>query len=520
MNPQWQEVIERVLEQVRGAARFRWWALLVTWVVCLLGWFWVSVMPNVYGAEARIYVDPNTSLGPVLQGLTIGQDIGAKISLASQTIMGQAQIEKLASALDLDRTATTPEDRARMLGVIRSRINLGGWASGMGMVYTINYYSPSREEGLKAVTYLLNTFVNETRGGKTAATETANKFLRDQIQEYEARLRDAEQRLAEFKRLNVGQMPGAQGDYFSRLQIQMETVDKLRSQLAVANTRRDELQRQLRGRQAAPGESSPAPLEFNTPTSAAIVEAEAKLQELLLRFTDIHPDVTATRETLAQLRTRREQEVAALASGGLAQGSTDNPVLQKIQQAMNETSVEIAALRAQLSDAQRSVAELRARVNVVPEVEAEYTRLNRDYDVTRASYNELVARLDKANLGQEAEKTESAKFEIINPPTAGFQPVAPKRPLLMIAVLGVGLAAGCVLAYVLHMLQPVFHSSRALRDFAGLPVLGVVSMTWLERYESRLRRGYAKFALGLIGLGVVLVVFLQLQPRMPLMSIT
>ncbi len=516
MNPQLQQLLDQVYEQLRGAARFRWLAMITAWAVCIIGWVAVVFQPNVYSAQARVYVDTRTSLAPVLQGLAINQDVNAQLNLVRQSLLGRPQLERVAREADLDVQATTPEARSAMLERVRENVKLDGRDGGGGTVYTIAYESPNRETSLKVVDILLNTFVEETLGGKRTGTETAQLFLREQIQEYEQRLREAEQRLADFKRRNVGQMPGAQGDYFSRLQAEMQEIEKVRAQLSIATTRRDELQRQLRGEQPSSAPASSASLDPGGDTTARIKETQARLDELLLRFTDRHPDVVAARETLAQLQQRQSVEQEALRRGDrgamLASGASANPVIQKIQQSLNESEVEIAALRGEVSDRERRVAELRQLVDTVPEVEAEFARLNRDYDVTRGQYNALVDRLDKANLGEQAESTESIRFEVIDPPSSGFDPIAPNRPLLMALVLVVGLGAGGGLAYLLHMFKPVFHSSRALNEMTGLPVLGVVSMTWLDRYKKRQLRGYAWLSVGIAFLVIAFVVALQLQP--------
>ena len=143
-----------------------------------------------------------------------------------------------------------------------------------------------------------------------------------------------------------------------------------------------------------------------------------------------------------------------------------------------------------------------------PEVEAEFARLNRDYDVTRERYLAFVDRAERAKLGDQAEQTEAVRFEIIDPPAAKFEPVAPKRPMLLAAVLIAGLGAGGGLAFLLHQLRPVFNSTRSLNEITGLPVLGVVSRTWIDRYHAHQRRIYlmygAAFGLLLLVFGVVL----------------
>src|SRR5690606_37232984 len=208
---------------------------------------------------------------------------------------------------------------------------------------------------------------------------------------------EAEGRLAEFKKRNVGMMPGEQGDYFSRLQGEMDAVRKAQAALGVATSRRDELQRQLSGESpfvASGGVTAAAARAGGGDTASRIQDTQAKLEDLLLRFTDRHPDVVATRETLEQLKARHREEIEALQRGdrsvAASAGASANPVYQSIHLSLNQTEVEIAALRGELADGQRKVAQLRQMVDTVPEVEAEFARLNRDYDVTRAQYTALV----------------------------------------------------------------------------------------------------------------------------------
>jgi len=74
-----------------------------------------------------------------------------------------------------------------------------------------------------------------------------------------------------------------------------------------------------------------------------------------------------------------------------------------------------------------------------------------------------------------------------NRPTGSNQPISPDRIRLILVVLLGGLAAGIGVAYLMHQLRPVFVSARQLTELTQLPVLGVVSMTWLERHKAQAR---------------------------------
>ena len=135
-----------------------------------------------------------------------------------------------------------------------------------------------------------------------------------------------------------------------------------------------------------------------------IQETQAKLDELLLKYTDKHPDVIATRATLDDLQKRRATELESLrrgdASAVASSGAGNNPVYQTMQLELNKVDVEIAALRRELAQHQSTVAELRQRLDSAPQVEAEFQQLNRDYDVNKAQYTALLESYQKARLGR------------------------------------------------------------------------------------------------------------------------
>jgi polysaccharide chain length determinant protein (PEP-CTERM system associated) len=497
-------VVEGLVDELRGAWRFRWLAMIAAWALCVLGWLFVLSIPDAYQATAKVYVDTRSVLGPLLDKLTVRPDVESQLMLVRQAMLGRPQLERVARETDLDLRANTPEKLAGLIDQLRSRIKIErgvpGDAAGSGGLYVISYYDPSRAKSIQVVEKLLNSFVEDTLGGNREGSETAQKFLTKQIAEYETKLADAEARLAEFKKKNVGMMPGEQtGDYFSRLQNEIDAVRKAESMLGVATSRREELQRQLNGEvpfvaSGSGASGAGAAGGAGSDTATRIQETQARLDELLLRFTDKHPDVLAAQQTLQQLELRREAEIAALRRGdrsaAMSAGAASNPVYQSIQLSLNQTEVEIASLRGEINEHQRKVGELRSLVDTVPQVEAEYARLNRDYEITREGYRELVDRLQKARLSERADETGIVKFEVVDPPAAGFAPAAPNRLLLLTAVLFGALGLGGGLAYLLHQLRPVFNNTRSLAEITGLPVLGAISMTWMDRrrIESRMRK--------------------------------
>ena len=498
----------KLLDAARGAWRFRWHALATAFGVALIGWVVVFALPDRYAAEARVFVDTRTALKPALQGLTTDQNVDAQINFVHQSLLEGPQLEQIAAASGvLPASMTDTRERTETLKGFSSNIALtvtnagsqGDERSTAGTIYGFHYVDPSRERALRVVKTLLDTFVEQTLGGKRQGSEEVQKFLEAQIKDYEQHLSVAEDKLATFKKKNVGLMPSEQGGYFAQLQTETDAEKKAEVDLSVALSRREELVKQLHGDEAVSaagggltGAIGPNGMASGGDTLSRIRETQAKLDELLLKYTDQHPDVIATRATLEELKKRRAIEIAALRRGDAAavaaSGAANSPVYQSMQLELNKVDVEIAALRRGLTQHEATVADLRQRLNTAPQVEAEYQQLNRDYDVNKAQYTALLENYQKARLGERADNAGSVRFEVVLPPSSPVIPAWPNRPLLLTAVWLAALAAGAGVAYMLHKHTPVVTSVRALNEVTSFPVLGIVSAAFptFQRAQTRL----------------------------------
>lgn len=497
---------DHVFDEVRGAWRFRWFALMTAFSLALIGWAVVFALPDRYEADARVFVDTRTALKPALQGLTIDQNVDAQINYVRQSLLEGPQLERIAAdAGVLPTTVTDERARAKILAALSDRIVLGVFSAGSqgderstaGTIYTFHYTDGERTRSLRVVESLLNTFVDETLGGKREGSQHAQQFLETQIKDYEQRLSAAEDKLAAFKKKNVGLMPSDQGGYFAQLQKEVDAAKKAESDLSVAMSRRDELAKQLHSDSvvSAAGGSAASGVRGaggGSDTLSRIQETQARLDELLLKYTDKHPDVIATRATLAELKQRRATELANLqrgdASAIASSGAGNNPVYQSMQLELNKVDVEIAALRRELAQHQGTVADLRQRLNSAPQVEAEYQQLNRDYDVNKAQYTALLESYQKARLGERADNAGSVRFEIVLPPTSPLVPVWPRRMLLLGLIWLAALGAGGAIAYGLHTIKPILSSVRAINDLTAFPVLGVVSVAFPTAQRKKMWR--------------------------------
>ena len=514
--------LEQIWDEVRGAWRYRWIALATASALALFGWLVVFALPDRYEATTRVFVDKRTALQPALQGLIVEQDVDAQLNFVRQSLLAGPQLLRVALEGGVLREGLDPRRQEQLLAELGRNIAIDvRSASGReedrntaGTIYSIIYQDSQRGRSLRVVKILLDMLVNDTLGGKRAGSQNAQQFLEAQIADYEKRLRTAEDRLAAFKSQHMGLMPTEQGGYFAQLQRESDAVADVKTKLAAAESRRAALTRQLHGdvaiAAAAPGSGAPGAggATTGTDTLSRIAEAQAHLDELLLKYTDKHPDVIAARQTIEELKQRREAEIESLRRGdagaAAASRASSNPVYQSVQLALNQADVDIADLSVQLHQHESKVAELRRYLDTAPQVEAEFAQLNRDYDVNKAQYTALLADLQKARLGERADTAGSVRFEVVQPPTADSQPVWPPRLAMLAAVLVAALAVGSAVAYGLHHLQPVVSSAGALAQLSDVPVLGAVSVAFPERARRAWRRDVLRLS---IAAGLLVVAF-------------
>jgi polysaccharide chain length determinant protein (PEP-CTERM system associated) len=483
------EFFALVYSYARAAWRRRWWAVATTWMVAVAGWAIVLLLPDHYEASARVYVDARTALQPVLQGIAIEEDYQSQLVLVREALLSRPQMQSVARQTNLDTHVRTPAQLDALVTELQKQIHVtvaNPIASRPNQpqdsIYTISYQHPDRDKSIEVVRKLLDNFQEATLSGNRSGASEAQAFLTRQIGELEKRLQDSEARLAEFKKRNVGMIPGGdRGDYFTRLGNEMRGLQDAETNLSVAYSRRAELQRQLaRARESVLGTVASG----TGGTAGAALEVtlhrqqkEQQLSNLLLRFTEKHPEIIALRQSIEELKAQEAKEVAEMRRDSVtdARPLTVNPMYQEIKTRLNALQVEIAAIEGAAAQHRQEIASLRKFVDQAPEIEQEYTRLTRDYSVTKDQYEQLVARREQAMVSDDAARTGAIRFEGIEPPRAGYEPVWPNRPRLFAVSLVVALLAGIGVALLPHLIVPTFDDVGTLQRALGRPVLGVIS---------------------------------------------
>jgi len=503
------EQLQQIRMYLSGMWKYRWYGIAASWLVCLGAWGFVYHMPDVYEASGKIQIDMNSLLKPILKGLAVESDQSNTVNLMTRRLMSRPVLERIVRETDLNLKATNDKQLQHLLNHLRDSIEIqnpkGSDRANADTIVEISYKDTSPKLAYSVVKKVIDMLVENTLGANQADTDVAHGFLKEQIKIYEKRLSDAEQRLAEFKKKNVGimVMPGQQGGYYNRLQTANDDLRKIENDLQLARNKVKILKTQIAQEVARSVTAS---------YDKKIQEHEDKLNTLLLQYTNNHPDVQAEKAIISSLQ-RNKQKAIQDAANGQNSNQNDNSlqldtVYQNLQIALKEAEVNVSNIEASRAEQQNLIQTLKKQVDTAPEIEAQLARLNRDYEITKKKYAELVSRLDSARISSQAEKSsEDVNFKVIEPPIVPILPVGPKRLLLNTAALLAGIAAFFGIAYLILQLKPVFLTRRELSAATGLPVLGTVTMI----LDSETRRHKKKERYIMISLGLAqLVVFLAI----------
>jgi polysaccharide chain length determinant protein (PEP-CTERM system associated) len=453
----------------------RWKALILTWIVCLVGWVAVYTIPDSYRASARLYADADAILGSVLRGIAADGSQASQVDTLQRTLLSRPNLERLVARTDLDLRITDAASREALLEQLAKDIRL---TAETRQLFKIEYGDRDPRLAYSVVQTLINLFMESATGSDRQQMQQARSFIAQQINAYEVQLREAERRRAEFRARYIDLLPNDQTGGAPRLEQAQAKLTQLRGELQDAKMRSSLLDQQI----AALSVPAAARAGGGGGGDSRLAEAERSLRELRLRYTDQHPDVVAMRSVIAELRAGggggRTGTAAPRNGGGAAPAPLPpaaNALLEGLQIRKVDSDATIASLERQVGDEERQVQRLEELARTAPHVQAEFQNIDRDYNVLRKNFEELLARREALQIaGAARTDADRVRMEVVEPPAVPQRPAGPNRLLLASGVLAAGIAAGLALTILLVQFDRAFYTVHDLRKL-GLPLLGAIS---------------------------------------------
>ncbi len=508
-----EELLAQIYSAIRGMWKFRWTGLVVAWVVGAVGVVIALKVPDRYEAAARIFVDTQSILKPLMSGLAVQPNVDQQVTMLSRTLISRPNIEKLVRMADLDLKSESKAQQEALIEMLMRELAIK--TTGRDNLYSLNYVDADKEKAKRVIQSLVSIFVESSLGASRKDTDSAKVFLDDQIKTYEAKLEESEARLKEFRLRNIEMQPGDGKDSAGRLGEIGRQLETAKLELREAENARDAAKKQFdaeRGAGTTPNTTQSllqeSAVAVSTPELDARIEAHKRnLDGLLQRYTDQHPDIISVRRLLKDLEEQKRREMVELRKAAMAvppvqmQGAAGSLAAQEMGKLMATAEVQVAALRARVSEYQARYANAKALSKTAPQVETEASQLNRDYGIIKKNYEDLVARRQSAVMSGDLDMASGVvDFRLIDPPRVSPRPVSPNRLSLLAAAMLAAVGAGLFTAFASSQLRPVYNDAQELRNLTDLPLLGVVSMILTDAERRSERNNRLRFYFGTGGL--------------------
>lgn len=498
--------MNEVFEELRAALyqvwNRRWLALAVAWGVSLVGWLAISMIPNAYESQARLYVELEDVLS---EQLDISGNGKKEIVRVRQTLASKVNLEKVIRATQLGEDISSDAELQGAIDSLTKNVSVKSEQQNLfELTATIGKSDLSDAENARlsrdVVQKLIDIFREENISNNRGEVADTLVFLDRQLEERKLELEAAEQRRLAFE-AKYPDLIGGTGSVSNRLQVLRTEMRGIDADIAAAQSALAAINGQIAGTpRTIAGSSS------GGGARGALIQAQSQLAAMRSRgLTDSHPDVQATQRQIALL----EKQAATEDEASFGQ---PNPAYTSLMSIRVERQANVQALQARKAALQADISSLVAAQAQEPEVAAEANRISRDYKVLKDKYDDLLKDREEMRLRGQVETQRSAfQFEVVDPPAIPRKPAAPNRPLLLVGVLFVGLAAGAGAAFVLAQLQSAFSTADRLERALDLPVVGTISRSMTEARRELERKRLKQFAAGLAGLGGVCALLLVIE---------
>ncbi len=505
-----QQFLNLMMPFLTALWHWRWPSLAVAWLVCLLGWSFIALLPDRYTVSARVVVDTETILGPLMEDLAVTRDFDSQVKMIRQTLFSVPNIMELINETGIDehRRVDTEIKRAKLIEDLQREISLD--IEGRNL-FIIEFTEDDPDMTYKVVDTMMSIFIDRNQGHSQRDVAKASKFIEEQIAIYDEKLRTADLKVAEFKREHADELGGAEQSA-RELERATSELRRLRSETEAAIWRRDQLKVRL---DATPKTIDPSQSPGATSNLQKYLdELNQELGRKRLLYTEQHPDIVALNQLIAQateqLQADQSDSTSALSNG------VKNPRHDQLTSQLEVAVLSVDDLKRRLKVAELEVDALSKKTRQSPKAEADLKRLTRDYDVLLTQYEKLIKRREATQLATDLDiGKQRAEYRIVDPPVHPLEPSGPLHGLLLIAVLIIGFGAGGTFAILRFLMTGTVLTATQLQGtFNMIPVLGGVMTAPVSRQQTTHFMGQfrpASVAMGLVIICGFLVYFYEIS---------
>ena len=484
------------------------WFLIIPFCLALAGGIAAAfVLPKAYEASTLIFVRPQKVPTSYVRSI-VETEIEARINTISQQILSRTNLEKIINQFNLfmapDQEDMFMEDKVESL---RERIAIEMQARGRRKetdAFSISFSGPDPELVARVVNGLSALFIDENLRVRQAQATGTSEFLEQQMETMRKRLVMDEQKLREYRKIHMGELP-------EQLESNLRALDRLQMQLSEkqksmrsAKDRINILENQIKASRDMMKPAETVTVTEETGEAVTLVQMKQQLVHLQTSYTERHPDVVRLKGKIAEMEAKiNSGEIAASQPGGVQQsGSGTNTYAANLYndqvRQRAELNQEIRNLNSDIAKINQEIQVYQKRVENTPKREEELLSLQRDYENIQESYNSLLNRQLEAQIAVNMEKKQKGEqFQVIDRAQVPRNPVSPDMKKLFLITVALGLGIGGGLIFLIDYFDSSFKRLEDIEKNLGISVLATIPKIYHTRdfRRKKMRKGMTAFSL-------------------------
>jgi polysaccharide chain length determinant protein (PEP-CTERM system associated) len=499
----------KTLGELRGMLRRRWRYPAAILPACLLLAVLIAYwLPPSYRATTTIMLEPQSIPKEMVSTTVRGiEDVAIyaqnELELTRRRVMTPDRLIEIVKKVDpypgiRDATAGA---KAQMLGADTTveRVDpITLKPLDQSAAFSISYDNPDPKIAATVASALGDLYLTYNRRTRTEQASAAYDFLQEQSRAVETSMTEIEQRLAKFKADNNGALPEMQSHNITEVDRSQHDIEALQQQELVAEEKESQLQLQLNN-------LSPSLTGAVSDSRTELAKLRAELAEAHQKYTPEHPEVKRLERAVADMSA---QNTANMHFSG---GTPDNPEYLALAGQLAATRHQLAALRAAEMRERHDLAVYEQHMQMAPNVERQYTQLQREYAAARDRYEDIQNKMKNAALARTMEfEDRGEKFTLLHAPTVPRRPYFPNRIgiILLGLLLGGGVALGA--AALADASDPTVRGTEDLQEIMEATPLGSIPVLLTTRDRRRHRMQWAAavmaYAVGAVLMGATILI--------------
>jgi len=447
-----------------------------------LGLAYYLKTPKVYKCSSLLKYQRQTVNPTVMSPDDIRTRTRDVVDTVSQEIMSRSSLEGIIKEYDLYTEMRKRVPMEDVVDVMRKFHIITRFLEG-GDVFEVSYQGSDQDKVLRVTNALAAKFIEENLRFRQELASQTSVYVKDELEMAKESLDKKELLMRDYKLKYYNEMPEQLVNNMNRLSaLQVQYQNNQTSSHELERTRLL-VQEQISARQDFLAQlSAQAAVEAADSSSLSgglndIYQLRMRLQTLQSRYTEKHPEIRRLQKAIRDLET--QLGVSAAESGdhpGGAPGARTSdqfdPQLQELRKQSKELEVSIARLKEEREILTEQINKYEKWIAAAPVREAEWSALTRDYEQLNAHYQRLVTLNLQADSAQSLEnQMEGSQFKIIDPAHFPEKPFKPDFKKIMLLAVGVGLAAGGVLALSLELVSTSFKDPVEMEAYLNIPVV-------------------------------------------------